>query len=488
MTLLVLLFILTLVIFKYFKDSEISTTTFLMAWGVKIIYSLFFYWITMYYYGNGHLYGDAGMFISNAKFINEIAYHYPMEYIKLLFGQADFYNPDLDPFLEPTRVYLGGDKQYDYLNDNRLIIKLNSIIYFISNGNVLIHLLVHTFISYFGLLLIFKSLKKHIQNKKWFWWGLVVLPSVGFWSGGITKSSILILSIGLFFYAFKLFNQNSFIKGFILFLLSSFLLIFNKTYVGLIVISLSSIYLIAKTIQYKTKYIWITALSIIVTFIVLVFNILPLHFTKKISVRQQDMINIGKGGVYFVNDTATCFSDYKYANHFKRENDTLVKVTKDVPCNYKLFGTKKYYPFNLKASSKLYPLYLFFPPSKSYYDITPINNSPTLLLKSIPQTIFDVLIRPLPWDNGRNIKIFSFVQNILLFAFLILSIFNRNQSLTPQQKWIIFYLVTCSIFLSIIIGLTTPVFGAMVRYKMPIDLFLLIISFIILKPIKHETN
>jgi hypothetical protein len=488
MILLVLFSVLTYIIFKFFKDSNLSTTNFLIAWGIKIVYALLFYWITVYYYGNGKLYGDVGMFMSNSKYINQIAYHYPFEYIKLLFGFADFYNPDLQPFLEPTNIFLGGVNEYDYFNDNRLIIKFNSIIHFISNGNLFIHLLVHSFISYCGLILIFKTLKPYIPNKKWFWWGLILLPSINFWSSGVTKGALLILFIGLFFYGLKLIIKKRYILGGILFLLGLCGFILNKPFVTIVILPLSFYFVIGFLVKWKSNFIVYLSFLTILIFGLIIFDSSVLKMTERISFRQNDMINTGKGGVYFTNDSSFCYSDYKYVNRFKRVNDSLIKVIKDVPCNYKLFGTKEYHPFNLKASFKLYSHYLTFPPSNSYYHAPLINNSPYQLIKNIPHALNDVIIRPYPWDNGSNLKYFSFIQNIGLLLFLGYSFFNRNQNLTNQQKWIIFYLLACIVFLSLIIGLTTPVFGAIVRYKMPIDLFLLIISFILLKPLKNEAH
>ncbi len=486
MTLVVLLFTLTFLIFKFFKDSELSNITILLSWGVKLFYSFLFYAITVYFYGNGNLYGDAYMFMDNAYHINQIAYHYPLEYIKLLFGFADFYNPDLQPFLEPTNIFLGGVNQYDYMNDNRLIIKINSLIYFISNGNVLIHLLIHCFISYLGLFLIFKSTKQYIANKKWFWWCLIIIPSVGFWGSGLTKGALLLLFSGLFFYSIKLIIIKKKISGVIWMCISLTGLVFNKPFVSIIIIPLSVYLLIGYLVKWKTIFIYyLTALTLII-FSIAIFESTTFKITQRISFRQNDMINTGKGGIYFINDTAVCYSDYEYINHFERVNDSLIKVNKDVPCHYKLFGTKIFFPFKLKASPTLYPHYLSLAPSNSYFDVTPINNSPYQLIKNIPQAINDTLVRPYPWDNGSSLKYFSFLNNLLILLMLFYSIFKRNKNLSNQQKWIVFYLLNVAFFLSLIIGLTTPVFGAITRYKMPIDLILIITSFILLKPLKNE--
>ncbi len=488
MTLIVLLFVLTYLIFKYFKESELSTTAIMLSWSVKLIYAVLFYSITVYFYGKGQLYGDVYMFMKNAKHINEIAYHYPLEYIKILFGFADFYNPNLQPFLEPTNLFLGGVNQYDYMNDNRLIIKINSLIYFISKGQFFIHLLIHSFISYIGLFLIFKTVKPYISNNKWFWWFLIALPSVGFWGSGLTKGSLLLFFVGLFFYSSQLILIKKKYIGVLWWCVSLIGLALNKPFVSVIIVPFSLFLVIGYIVKWKTKIIIYLSTLTITVFIFSIFDNRFLNVTQRLSFRQHDMINTGKGGVFFINDTAFCYSDYKYINHFERINDTLIKVNQDVPCNYKLFGTKTFYPFTLKSSSTHYPLYLSIAPSNSYFDVTPIDQSPYQLIKNIPQALNDTFVRPYPWDNGSVLKYFSFVQNIFLLILLFYSFLNRDKKLSNQQKWIIFYLLTSMLFLSLIIGLTTPVFGAITRYKMPIDLIIVIISFILLKPVKNESS
>ena len=94
-------------------------------------------------------------------------------------------------------------------------------------------------------------------------------------------------------------------------------------------------------------------------------------------------------------------------------------------------------------------------------------------------------MRPYPWDNGNKLKYFAFLQNLALLLLLFYAIYNKK-TLLDKEKWLLFILTTTSIFILLLIGWTTPIFGAAVRYKVPVDLFILIISFILLKLKTHE--
>jgi hypothetical protein len=486
MIFIVLLIILTFIIFKFFKDDLISQQAIITVWFIKLLFGLIYFLIVYYYYGHGHLYGDTGRFITEAKHVNHIAQVLPTSYIKLLFGLVDFTEPNLFPHINKTYIYLGGEHN-KFINDNRLIIKLNSLIYFLSKGNVFVHILFHSFLSFIGSFLIFKSFKHLISNQKSFWWALMIIPSVNFWGSGITKESILLFALGLFFFSLKLLYDKKLIKGFVIFSLSCLLLLFNKPYVGVIIIPLSFVLIVGYKLNWQKKFLFIfTGLTVLFLTSLI---ILPSKFniTSKISNRQQDMINTSRGGVYFVTDSAFCYTDYNYLSNFEMLNDTTLICLQNTPANYKLFETKIYYPFILTKSPKQLQHFLTIVPSKSYFEITNIEDNPIQLIKNIPQALINTLIRPYPWDNGSNLKYLSFVQNILLIFFIGYCI-KHKRTIINETLWIVTLFIIMIVILSLVIGWTTPVFGAIVRYKMPVDLFILLLSFLILKPLNYENK
>jgi hypothetical protein len=475
---------LSFLIKKKISLGALTSKDVLIGWGVKLGYSLLYLYIFIEYYGNGVLYGDSSRFLQDSRILADIAYNQPLEYIKLLFGFADENSEIIWPYIEKTNIWMYGDNG-DFINDNRLIIRLNSLIHLISNGNIYIHSLFHVFISFIGVKLLYQVFSNYVKQKKIFWYALVLIPSVSFWSGAILKESLLILGLGLLFYAISLALNKITIKCVIILFLSIGILLLNKPYVGLIVVPISFLWIFGLIVNWQIKYIYLSSLLIIFVFTVLLFAPSKINLTEKVSYKQKDLINIGKGGVFFINDTSFCAFDYSYVSNFEMVNDSLIRVNVPTKGEYKLFGDYQFDTFEIEASEKMYAHYLTQIPSTSYYEVTPIKNSSKQLMLNIPAAFVNVIIRPYFWDNGNKLKVFAFLQNIILIIFLFFC-FLRRRKLKNNEKWLLFILLISSIFITLLIGWTTPIFGAIVRYKIPIDLFIIVASFILLKSKKDE--
>lgn len=107
--------------------------------------------------------------------------------------------------------------------------------------------------------------------------------------------------------------------------------------------------------------------------------------------------------------------------------------------------------------------------------------SPSFLgvLLFLPEALSNTILQPL---NPKSLpEVLLFIENILLFSFIILALSNwRKNNLSPATwTWVIAFSFT----LLLLIGITTPVLGAIMRYRSPI-LIILIISLSELIPSK----
>jgi hypothetical protein len=71
----------------------------------------------------------------------------------------------------------------------------------------------------------------------------------------------------------------------------------------------------------------------------------------------------------------------------------------------------------------------------------------------------------------------------LILLFFGFAIYFRKK-LNFDEKNIVFTLLTFALFLSLLIGWTTPVLGAIIRYRFPAQFALIIAGLILLKPLK----
>ena len=113
-----------------------------------------------------------------------------------------------------------------------------------------------------------------------------------------------------------------------------------------------------------------------------------------------------------------------------------------------------------------------------------LENNSWSILKAIPLALFHVFT--LPWFSHVKspLYLFSIFENLIFFSLIPLSIFYYEKPNKSSIKFIIFSLIFI-LTLFTIIGLTTPVIGALVRYKMPALPFLFfgLLSIIKLKSI-----
>ena len=118
----------------------------------------------------------------------------------------------------------------------------------------------------------------------------------------------------------------------------------------------------------------------------------------------------------------------------------------------------------------------------NYYDLGKIENSPSGILKLMPQAIIAGLYRPFIWESHNPFVALSGIEN-LFTLFLTLSILYRTRvykmfSYIGKDPILIFSLLFTLMF-AFGIGLASANFGALVRYRIPGLPFLMLSLFII---------
>jgi hypothetical protein len=94
-------------------------------------------------------------------------------------------------------------------------------------------------------------------------------------------------------------------------------------------------------------------------------------------------------------------------------------------------------------------------------------------IKATPNALINTFTRPWPTEIKGILFVPPLMENLFIICILVLSVFFRKKVGTREWKFVVFCL-TFSIILFLIIGLTTPIIGAIVRYKIPAIPFLMI--------------
>jgi len=403
----ILLFFWILKRWKFFSDSGITTTQLWLIFSIKLVIGFGLTWVYTAYYTN-RLEADIFKYFDDSEVMYSALYSDPVDFFKMLFG----YGNDNEYFFNNYYIEMNNwDRVYESstYNDSRTIIRFNAMIRLFSVGNFHIHTLFFTALSMIGFTAIFKSFKSFFRNKK----GALIIvvfliPSVIFWSSGALKESILIFGMGILIYALKrLTEQKINHKFLILFFLSFILLFFIKFYVLIALLPCIIGYFISVKFQIKQPFIIYS--SVVVVFSFLAFNSkeIPPHFD-------------------FVDTLIT-----KQKNFMR-----LAEVTE----------------------------------TGSRFELTKLEPTFFGIVRAIPEALANCFTRPLINKGNKLVFLPSIIENTLLIALILLSFFSglkRRVKQTIERKNIFWFCVFFVLILFTIIGLTTPVSGALVRYKIP---------------------
>jgi hypothetical protein len=122
----------------------------------------------------------------------------------------------------------------------------------------------------------------------------------------------------------------------------------------------------------------------------------------------------------------------------------------------------------------------------SYFDAQLLEPSVTNLIKLIPEAFVSSVLRPFVWDGGKAFQKIFAVENLFFLLLLVVSL--RYFKFPKEEKLL---LCLCFLFFAlanyITIGITVPVMGAIVHYRVIATPFLLlaILMAVDLGEIKH---
>jgi len=106
-------------------------------------------------------------------------------------------------------------------------------------------------------------------------------------------------------------------------------------------------------------------------------------------------------------------------------------------------------------------------------------NQPLSFLRAIPYGLYHVFVLPLPW-RGHKIVYWPYILENIFFYVSALLVVVKHKKQMPFAPVLVLFILTYGI----LIGITTPVLGAIVRYKAIITPMLLALFFYAVNPKK----
>jgi hypothetical protein len=206
-----------------------------------------------------------------------------------------------------------------------------------------------------------------------------------------------------------------------------------------------------------------------------------LNVLKIISDKQAKAISEAKGGVFLADDKSFVCVDYE------KKND-LLEMTTD--STYRIKEGSSFMSWKLENMSDTtfvvssndtshYKILYQQVPARSVIPVRKLKPVIAEYLAYTPIAFINTLIRPGFWEIRSWLQLIMAIENLWIVLLIVLSIVFFDKGIL-EKKHILIFCILFSLIIFILIGLTTPAIGAMVRYKTIGLLFLSIDCFIML--------
>jgi hypothetical protein len=394
----------------FYRDPEIPSVWMQVAFLAKVAAGIALGWIYYHHYRDRYT-SDTIKFFDDSGILFETLRTRPWDFFRMLTGIGGD-APELRPYYERMSAWLNTDVLF---NDNKTIIRLNTVFRFFSCGYYYVHVVLINILSFTGIYAMYRTMADFSAGRKRLLFVAVFfLPSLLFWGSGLLKDGLMLFALGFLVRSYSSWmNGNRSVKNLSVLGGSLFLLLFTKFYVIMTVLpGLLAWRLAGNTSGYRTLAIFTLTYA---SLMILGFNLYRIWPNYDLS----ELI-------------------YWKQHNFLAQADRLLPASR--------------------------------------IQIPVLDHGIASILLHAPGALVRSLIHPAITDHpDQPLVLATAIENMLLLGFLGITWFRcRANNPTTWKSIHFFSLFMCLIILTLI-GLITPVLGALVRYKIVVYPFLLFV-------------
>lgn len=295
------------------------------------------------------------------------------------------------------------EHHHGVFNDNMTIIRFNALVHLFSFNNYHIHSLVMNSLSFVGMAALSNSFKSFGGRVKAIFLSFYLFPGILFWTSGVLKESLLVFVIGYVIY--YLFRLSN---GPITAKLSLSLIVFL-----VLGVMIKSYVLVAVLVGWSF------------------YMVTKLVRIRKVWLVVIAYLLVGFIGAYLLNH----LFDLKIPeNIYQKQHDFLNEIVISKP--------------------------------GSAFEVFVLEPTWISLFKNVPVAFFNTAFRPFIWEAHSGLSLISGLENVLFITVIALCFFLKRTMKRKELAFVLGCLIMIA-FIFTIVGLVTPVFGALVRYKIP---------------------
>lgn len=296
-------------------------------------------------------------------------------------------------------------------NDSHTIIRCNALLRVFSFGFYQVHNVVMCFVSLTGLVALYRFFYKLFLDKsRLLFVAVFLMPSVVFWGSGVLKEGLLIFALGVFLYTLKKMLERKFSILKLIFLAGCLLLLF-----------ITKFYILFVLFPMVIGYIWCKWTN-----------------EKKCVLKFSFVILFVSGIVLSV---PLLIHGINIPQIIAQKQHDFIGLAQSVNSG------------SLISDRMLQPTWI---------DI----------VKQAPLAFFQTFSQPRIFEKQSVLTLAAALENLIVYLTIVVAIFFRKKIKNISSE--IWLSIGFFIGIYILIGLTTPVVGAMVRYKVPALIFLMV--------------
>ncbi|MGV9011023.1 MAG: hypothetical protein ACOH13_00370 [Flavobacteriales bacterium] len=393
-------------------------------WGLfaKVFGGVAFSLIYFFYYKGG----DTLMYFYSAVSMSHLAMVDPAAYLSVLFGPAD--NAHLALFSD----VVGQPYGYMYFDHRAfMVIRLISPLVILSMNSYVVTTLLLSSICYYGIWRCYQTFVSYFPsliNKLAI--AFLYMPSVIFWGSGVMKDTFTLSATCWWVHCFDelFFKKRDHLSNLLGLVVSGFILITMKPYIFMALMPLTVLWLLYfRVVKLKNALFRFTVLPVVLVLMV--------------------------GGSYL---TLTSLGDELGKFSLDEALQTTVVLQQD-----------------MKRSEQY---------GSNYFDIGTVDGTLSGTLGKLPVAVNAALFRPYIWESRNFVVALSGLENAWLLGFTLLLLWRTRiwffiRCITGNP--LVLLCILFAVVFGFVIGLTTPNFGALVRFKIPLVPFLVAGLFII---------
>lgn len=469
--LFLLLVVYTVYRHRFFHLPGLPRITTVYLFALKLLAGFALWYVYTYYYPQRE-YADIWKYYDDGEVVYSALDEHPSDYFKIVSGIG------IDEQIQHT--YFDKMRNWDQkfennlFNDSHTIIRFNALIRLISGGNYHTHALFMCLLAFIGLC----ALYHWIYPFLWTWKKVVVFilflsPSLLFWSSGVLKEGILFFALGMLILHTWKFSGDK--KRYRLFwiLLAVWLLAMTKLYMLAFVLpSLAlGIYLV-KSPRFAFVKTLAMAASLVLVALVIDKTAPVMSPFRIMAGKQNDFLNLARGGTYLMDSLHVVYVRPDQPVSTVKSRDQYEYV---VPPNTEIiyWNIADDFRDTLRRTvikHERYRLLSTSPVAGSLMNVSPLQPDAVSVLREVPGALQRSIFRPWPWEIKPVMIIPSMLENLFLFALLLLMFIAYKR---PSSRSIFWFCIAYAVITLTITGLTTPVLGALVRYRITAVPFLL---------------